>query len=54
MKSFAHGLSKSDIADMHGARWFALFEKMDTALSEEQDQLVSATNKLRIQFVVKY
>jgi len=41
MKMFA-GLPTSQIADLHGARWTALFNHMDEALSKEEKQLVSA------------
>jgi len=41
MKMFA-GLPTSQIADMHGSRWTALFNHMDEALSKEEKQLVSA------------
>jgi hypothetical protein len=36
------GLSTSKIAELHQARWTALFDHMDEALSEEEKQLVSA------------
>lgn len=42
MKTSAHGFSRCAIADMHRARWIPLFEQMDKALSEEEEQLVSA------------
>lgn len=33
------------IAEMHRARWTALFNQMDEALAEEEKQLVSTQNK---------
>lgn len=36
------GLPPSKTADLHRARWTALFDHMDEALSEEEKQLVSA------------
>lgn len=37
----ADGFSTDATAEMHRARWSALFDQMDKALSEEEKQLVS-------------
>lgn len=44
------GLPTSKIAELHQARWTALFDHMDEALSEEEKQLVSA--KVHNYFVI--
>lgn len=41
-KNSTGGFPSCTIADMHRARWNPLFEQMDKALSEEEDQLVSS------------
>ncbi|KAI4306959.1 hypothetical protein L6164_030194 [Bauhinia variegata] len=41
------GLPNSKIADMHRARWSALFNQMDDALSEEEKQLESWLNQVK-------
>lgn len=45
VKNSARGFSRCAIADMHRARWIPLFEQMDKALSEEEEQLVSVRKK---------
>ncbi|KAM1406914.1 hypothetical protein ACFXTH_001536 [Malus domestica] len=46
-KTSAHGFSRCAIADMHRARWIPLFEQMDKALSEEEEQLESWSNQVK-------
>ncbi|ESW33345.2 hypothetical protein PHAVU_001G062900 [Phaseolus vulgaris] len=46
MKMFA-GLPTSQIADMHGSRWTALFNHMDEALSKEEKQLECWLNQVK-------
>ncbi|XP_014502768.1 uncharacterized protein LOC106763103 [Vigna radiata var. radiata] len=46
MKMFA-GLPTSQIADLHGARWTALFNHMDEALSKEEKQLECWLNQVK-------
>ncbi|KAJ7965147.1 Cation-transporting ATPase [Quillaja saponaria] len=46
MKS-SSGFSNSTIADVHRARWSALFDQMDRALSEEEKQLESWLNQVK-------
>ncbi|MED6181736.1 hypothetical protein PIB30_022174 [Stylosanthes scabra] len=41
------GISTSKPADMHRARWTALFDHMDEALSEEEKQLESWLNQVK-------
>ncbi|WJX10042.1 hypothetical protein P8452_00811 [Trifolium repens] len=41
------GLSTSKIAELHQARWTALFDHMDEALSEEEKQLESWLNQIK-------
>ncbi|XWS65576.1 hypothetical protein CRYUN_Cryun05aG0125700 [Craigia yunnanensis] len=41
MGNFADGFSHDGAAEMHRARWSALFDQMDKALSEEEKQLAS-------------
>ncbi|KAF7830865.1 cation-transporting ATPase [Senna tora] len=41
------GLPNSRIAEMHRARWTALFDQMDEALSEEEKQLESWLNQVK-------
>ncbi|TKY55956.1 hypothetical protein E2542_SST20381 [Spatholobus suberectus] len=41
------GLSTSKIADLHQARWAALFGHMDEALSEEEKQLECWVNQVK-------
>lgn len=43
----AAGCSDSATAGMHRARWSALFDQMDKALSEEEKQLESSLNQIR-------
>ncbi|CAJ2674733.1 unnamed protein product [Trifolium pratense] len=44
---FPEGLSTSKIAELHQARWTALFDHMDEALSEEEKQLESWLNQIK-------
>ncbi|CAJ1972335.1 unnamed protein product [Sphenostylis stenocarpa] len=46
MKMF-EGLPTSQIADLHGARWTALFNHMDEALSKEEKQLECWLNQVK-------
>ena len=41
IRNSADGFSHDGAAEMHRARWSALFDQMDKALSEEEKQLVS-------------
>ncbi|XVF81963.1 hypothetical protein PTKIN_Ptkin16aG0004700 [Pterospermum kingtungense] len=43
-RNSADGFSPDATAEMHRARWSALFDQMDKALSEEEKQLVSCRN----------
>ena len=56
MKNSATGCSDSANADAHRARWSALFDQMDKALSEEEIQLVSLSENglfcLSVSFVL--
>ncbi|PQQ05919.1 uncharacterized protein Pyn_21552 [Prunus yedoensis var. nudiflora] len=46
-KNSTSGFPSCTIADMHRARWNPLFEQMDKALSEEEDQLESWLNQVK-------
>ncbi|KAI5346710.1 PREDICTED: conserved (UCP030365) [Prunus dulcis] len=46
-KNSTGGFPSCTIADMHRARWNPLFEQMDKALSEEEDQLESWSNQVK-------
>ncbi|KAM2721733.1 hypothetical protein EV2_042763 [Malus domestica] len=46
-KNSARGFSRCAIADMHRARWIPLFEQMDKALSEEEEQLEGWSNQVK-------
>lgn len=43
---FPEGLPTSKIAELHQARWTALFDHMDEALIEEEKQLVSSKTQI--------
>lgn len=43
---FPEGLPTSKIAELHQARWTALFDHMDEALIEEEKQLVSSKTRI--------
>jgi hypothetical protein len=45
MKSSSEVVSNNATAAMHQARWRALFDQLDSALSEEEKQLVSVIGK---------
>ncbi|XVF41203.1 hypothetical protein PTKIN_Ptkin01aG0261400 [Pterospermum kingtungense] len=45
--NFADGFSHDAAAEMHRARWSALFDQMDKALSEEEKQLESWLNQIK-------
>ncbi|KAE9465112.1 hypothetical protein C3L33_02978, partial [Rhododendron williamsianum] len=45
MKASATGCSDNANADVHRARWSALFDQMDKSLSDEEKRLVSLPNK---------
>lgn len=47
-KSSVDGLSSRACAEMHRARWGPRFDQMDKALSEEEDQLVSAKETVNL------
>ncbi|CAL5407589.1 unnamed protein product [Camellia sinensis] len=47
MKNYAVGCAGNANADLHRARWSALFDQMDKALSEEEKQLESWLNQVK-------
>ncbi|KAA8533973.1 hypothetical protein F0562_031490 [Nyssa sinensis] len=47
MKNSAAGYADNTTGDVHRARWSALFDKMDKALSEEEKQLESWLNQVK-------
>ena len=51
LRDSADGFSHDATAEMHRARWSALFDQMDKALSEEETQLVSCRKVVMFQLV---
>ena len=51
-KNSTDGVFNSAAADMHRARWSALFDQMDKGLTEEEKHLVSISK--RIQFHLQF
>ncbi|XVF00348.1 hypothetical protein REPUB_Repub03eG0277500 [Reevesia pubescens] len=47
IRNSADGFSHDATAEMHRARWIALFDQMDKALSEEEKQLESWLNQIK-------
>ncbi|OMP05482.1 hypothetical protein CCACVL1_01879 [Corchorus capsularis] len=47
IKTSGDGFSNDATAEMHRARWSALFDQMDRALSEEEKQLESWSNQIK-------